>query len=524
MIGATVVVIAYDDPDHLPTAVASALAQGDVVGEVVVVDDASTDETPRVADALAADPRVRVVHRTVNSGGCGTPRNDGILAARGEWVLFLDSDDVLPEGAVTALARAARADDADVVAGLAVRRELPEGRDVPWQPRLFAERSTHEGIAERPETLWDTLCVNKLYRRAFLDLHDIRFPDGAAHYEDFSFTARVYAAEPRLSVIPDTVYLWHVRRGATNPSISLRRDGIRNWLDRVEAHRCVVDILRTAGHEELAEAAQAKFLGHDLALYLRELPVRSDDYREQWWTAARTYLAGFAPGAFRRAPMPARWAGALLSAAEHPVDVVRLAHLSAAPARLLPPYAADADGQPVWSADRPLNRLDGLTGAAAADLPLCVEGTPRFTRRLGARVDLDVHVVEQYGLLARHRPIALSVEARHRLGDEVRQLGSARMRPVGDGWRAHLEFDLGALAHGTAMNTWDLWATVRCGDTEAITTRLRAVGGPGRRVRSSRHGVLLVQPYTTANGSLALRVADGVAGARRVLNGRLGRH
>jgi glycosyltransferase involved in cell wall biosynthesis len=340
--GATVVVIAYDDADHLPAAVASALAQGEIVGEVVVVDDASTDETPRVADALAVDPRVRVIHRTVNSGGCGTPRNDGILAARGEWVLFLDSDDVLPEGAVTALVRAARADNADVVAGLAVRRELPEGREVPWQPQLFTERSTHEGIAERLETLWDTLCVNKLYRRAFLDLHDIRFPDGAAHYEDFPFTARVYAAEPRLSVIPDTVYVWQVRRGAANPSISLRRAGIGNWLDRIEAHRAAVDILRTAGHAESAEAAQAKFLGHDLALYLRELPVRPDDYRDQWWTAARKYLAEFEPGAFERAPAPARWAGALLLAAEHPVDVVRLAQLSAAPARLLPPYAAES--------------------------------------------------------------------------------------------------------------------------------------------------------------------------------------
>ncbi|GAA3102822.1 hypothetical protein GCM10020254_55610 [Streptomyces goshikiensis] len=76
----TVVVIAFNDAGLVGEAVSSALAQGPVVREVVAVNDASTDGTGRVLDALAAaHPRLKVVHRAQNSGGCGTPpqRRDG---------------------------------------------------------------------------------------------------------------------------------------------------------------------------------------------------------------------------------------------------------------------------------------------------------------------------------------------------------------------------------------------------------------------------------------------------------------
>jgi glycosyltransferase involved in cell wall biosynthesis len=71
---------------------AAALAQEEVDHEVVVVDDASTDETP---DRLAGldDDRVRVV-RHPERRGVAVARNSGIQAARGEWVAFLDDDDV----------------------------------------------------------------------------------------------------------------------------------------------------------------------------------------------------------------------------------------------------------------------------------------------------------------------------------------------------------------------------------------------------------------------------------------------
>ncbi|KIX76934.1 hypothetical protein SF23_14725, partial [Streptomyces sp. MBRL 10] len=70
----SVVVIAYNDAGLVGEAVSSALAQGPVVTEVIAVNDASSDGTAGVLDELAAaHPRVKVLHRTENSGGAAPP-------------------------------------------------------------------------------------------------------------------------------------------------------------------------------------------------------------------------------------------------------------------------------------------------------------------------------------------------------------------------------------------------------------------------------------------------------------------
>ncbi|CAM5337387.1 hypothetical protein SRIMM317S_01686 [Streptomyces rimosus subsp. rimosus] len=181
----SVIVIAYNDAALVGEAVRSALAQGDAVAEVIAVDDASTDRTGPVLDDLAREHgRLRVIHRADNSGGCGTPRNDGLRAATGRFVMFLDSDDILPDGAVDALLGAALRHGTPVTAGLCVRRELPGPREVPWQPDLYREAAVHTPLAAHPELVGDTLCVNKLYDRAFLLDHGILFPDGRFTYEE----------------------------------------------------------------------------------------------------------------------------------------------------------------------------------------------------------------------------------------------------------------------------------------------------------------------------------------------------
>ena len=91
----SVIVIVYNDAERLPRAVRSVLDQSLCNIEVVIVDDCSRDTSYQVAQRLAADNpgRVRAFQLAANSGGCGAPRNRGVGAARGKYVMFLDSDD-----------------------------------------------------------------------------------------------------------------------------------------------------------------------------------------------------------------------------------------------------------------------------------------------------------------------------------------------------------------------------------------------------------------------------------------------
>src|SRR4051794_310086 len=88
MTAVSVVIPAWRCPDYVEAAIRSAQAQTRAPLEVIVVDDASGDETPERARALGAT----VIEHETNQG-VGASRNDGIQAARAEWVASLDADD-----------------------------------------------------------------------------------------------------------------------------------------------------------------------------------------------------------------------------------------------------------------------------------------------------------------------------------------------------------------------------------------------------------------------------------------------
>jgi glycosyltransferase involved in cell wall biosynthesis len=92
MTAVSVVVPTYNRSSRLGSTLQSALDQTLTDIEVVVVDDASTDDTRSVATSFD-DPRVRYLRHETNEGGAAA-RNTGIEAATGEYVAFLDDDDV----------------------------------------------------------------------------------------------------------------------------------------------------------------------------------------------------------------------------------------------------------------------------------------------------------------------------------------------------------------------------------------------------------------------------------------------
>ncbi len=115
----SVIIPAYNAGKWLPSAVASVRAQTRPAEEVIIVDDGSTDGTEALCREFS--PEVRYVWR--ENGGLAAARNTGVKNTTGEWVLFLDADDILMTDALASLSSTADATDAGVVYGFVLQRQ-----------------------------------------------------------------------------------------------------------------------------------------------------------------------------------------------------------------------------------------------------------------------------------------------------------------------------------------------------------------------------------------------------------------
>lgn len=113
----SILIPAYNAARTIIEAVDSALNQTHPAIEVIIIDDGSSDDTPKlIRQRYETDSRVKFITQT--NGGPASARNHALRLARGEWVQFLDSDDRLhPQKITQSLARAAQIDGAAVVYG-----------------------------------------------------------------------------------------------------------------------------------------------------------------------------------------------------------------------------------------------------------------------------------------------------------------------------------------------------------------------------------------------------------------------
>ncbi|MDR2044096.1 MAG: glycosyltransferase [Clostridium sp.] len=112
----SVIVPVYHVEKYLEECIDSLISQTLNEIEMIFVDDGSPDSCPRILDVYARkDQRIQVIHQ--KNAGVAAARNAGFARAAGEYVIFYDSDDIIPENACEVLYKKARQTDADVVWG-----------------------------------------------------------------------------------------------------------------------------------------------------------------------------------------------------------------------------------------------------------------------------------------------------------------------------------------------------------------------------------------------------------------------
>lgn len=226
----TVIVPVYAVEPYLRACVDGILAQTYPNLEVILVDDGSPDGCPAICDGYASrDGRVRVIHKP--NGGLSDARNAALDVATGDYIGFVDSDDVIEPTMYERLVSEAQATGAEVVAcgyltgdldapaadlergGVDCRREL-SARDAVL---LLLEDD------ELQNYVWNKLFSARLWK-------GVRFPVGQK-FEDVNTTYKLVEAASKVVLLPDPLYRYRVRRDGIVKSRTLAGE-----IDCVEAN------------------------------------------------------------------------------------------------------------------------------------------------------------------------------------------------------------------------------------------------------------------------------------------------
>ncbi|WP_058725885.1 glycosyltransferase family 2 protein [Curtobacterium luteum] len=216
----SVVVPARDSAPWISELLESLARQAVGEFEVLVVVNGSSDGTTDLVRGFAdRDARVRLIPSGAVSAA--ESRNGGVAAARGDYLVFADSDDIVPDGAYRAMLDSLEASGSDMVIGDHLKFSPTET----WSPTRrwhpFDGHLQAVAPADIPQLLSGRPCWNRMFRRSFWDRAGLRFPE-VASVEDIEPMTRAFVAAERIDVVPDCVYLYR-DRGDTS-SLSLRAD------------------------------------------------------------------------------------------------------------------------------------------------------------------------------------------------------------------------------------------------------------------------------------------------------------
>lgn len=241
----SVIIPVYNAEKYLEECCVSVLAQSYTSIEIILVNDGSTDNSLNICEKIAeSDPRVQVIHQ--ENSGVSSARNAGIQASKGEFIVFVDADDILTENSISS--RVELAIDVDLVicsyqvvdSECKTIRKMPRATSFLWEPdealvNLFAKCEIgYQGY------LW-----NKIYRNKIIKDSGILFENGVAYNEDqlFNLTYIVNCKQIRISNI--CVYNYRKNdQGAMGSIKGINDQNYCKYMSEFVAFRIMRDILK----------------------------------------------------------------------------------------------------------------------------------------------------------------------------------------------------------------------------------------------------------------------------------------
>lgn len=200
----SVIIPVYKAAESLCRTVDSVIGQSYDNLEVILVDDGSPDESPEICDELARqDARIKVIHK--DNGGVSESRNVGVAAANGDYIGFVDADDLVDPNMYGRMLDAMLVNDAQI-ACCCVKKVYGD--------RVVCQEFPRDKIYSRRKALYELIRSkdlesfpwNKLYRRDMLG--DNPFPVGRALFEDMLAMPAIFQRADKIVHVNSNLYTY----------------------------------------------------------------------------------------------------------------------------------------------------------------------------------------------------------------------------------------------------------------------------------------------------------------------------
>ncbi|PGS52658.1 glycosyltransferase family 2 protein [Bacillus sp. AFS041924] len=182
--------------------------------EVILVNDGSTDKSASICEAFSKiDSRIQVHH--IQNSGPGNARNLGLSLAKGDYIQFVDSDDLIEANMVEQLLNCMISENAEVVICGLKRRNPVKHETINFHPtKLSIENEIQNDFVQLLKLGLAYSPVNKLYRKSVISRHNIKFNHDISVGEDALFNIEYISKCKRVFIYEKPLYIYYQRSGS----------------------------------------------------------------------------------------------------------------------------------------------------------------------------------------------------------------------------------------------------------------------------------------------------------------------
>ena len=289
----SVIVPVYGVEPYLQKCVDGIIGQTYTDLEIILVDDGSPDNCPKICDDYAAkDTRIKVIHQ--KNAGLSGARNAGIEAARGDYITFVDSDDYIDEDYIRVMLDNLTENDCDISC---------VKHDVIYPNKVLKEWNGKKTVYSPEEALesmlyqkdMDVSAWGKMYRTEMF--RNIRYPVGR-NFEDSATTYKLIIRSKKIVLDSRPLYHYVIREASITSGSSFSKK-----MELIESTREMTDDIK-ARYPSLSKACERKMMHAYLSCLMQT--VRSADVSEETVSMLISYIRDHRKAVLKDRKAPAR--------------------------------------------------------------------------------------------------------------------------------------------------------------------------------------------------------------------------